>query len=149
MLLGHEGKAWVCHVERLCPCLLVWMVSCKLCKLCKCFLRWVRSDDVKLTLLECSSGMKGRHGFATLSDSALALPGIIQNRPEILSTGTMGTEYMYWGHDEGDPLLLLHRCLFSHIYVTVRVSNQGFSQIPNTFRDFVKSLFHSGIWLNP
>ena len=32
-----------------------------------------------------------------------------------------------------------------YIYVTVRVSNQGFSQIPKTFRDFVKSLFHSGI----
>ena len=31
------------------------------------------------------------------------------------------------------------------IYVTVRVSNQGFSQIPNTFRESVKFLFHSRI----
>ena len=31
------------------------------------------------------------------------------------------------------------------IYVTVRVSNQGFSQIPKTFRESVKFLFHSRI----
>ena len=33
-----------------------------------------------------------------------------------------------------------------YIYVTVRVSNQGFSQIPKTFRESVKFLFHSRIW---
>ena len=32
-----------------------------------------------------------------------------------------------------------------YIYVTVRVSNQGFSQIPKTFRESVKFLFHSRI----
>ena len=31
------------------------------------------------------------------------------------------------------------------VYVTVRVSNQGFSQIPKTFRESVKFLFHSRI----
>ena len=33
-----------------------------------------------------------------------------------------------------------------YIYVTVRVSNQGFSQIPKTFRESVKLLFDSRIW---
>ena len=32
------------------------------------------------------------------------------------------------------------------VYVTVRVSNQGFSQIPKTFRESVKFLFRSRIW---
>ena len=32
-----------------------------------------------------------------------------------------------------------------HYKFIVRVSNQGFSQIPKTFRDLVNSLFHSGI----
>ena len=35
---------------------------------------------------------------------------------------------------------------YIYIYVTVRVSNQGFSQIPKTFRESVKFLFHSRIW---
>ena len=39
----------------------------------------------------------------------------------------------------------IYVCMYVCVYVTVRVSNQGFSQIPKTFRDFVKSLFHSGI----
>ena len=39
----------------------------------------------------------------------------------------------------------IHLCIYRHIYVTVRVSNQGFSQIPKTFRESVKFLFHSRI----
>jgi len=35
------------------------------------------------------------------------------------------------------------------IYVTVRLWNQGFHEIPENFRDFVKSLIHSGISWNP
>ena len=36
-----------------------------------------------------------------------------------------------------------------YIYVTVRLSNQGFGQIPEAFSNLAKSLFHSEIWPNP
>ena len=39
--------------------------------------------------------------------------------------------------------------IYIYIYVTVRLSNQGFGQIPKAFSDLAKSLFHSGIWPNP
>ena len=43
-------------------------------------------------------------------------------------------------------VLYIYRVSKDSIYVTVRVSNQGFSQIPKTFRESVKFLFHSRIW---
>ena len=39
--------------------------------------------------------------------------------------------------------------MYMCIYVTVRLSNQGFGQIPKAFSDLAKSLFYSGIWPNP
>ena len=35
--------------------------------------------------------------------------------------------------------------IYTCMYVTVKVSNQGFSQIPKTFRESVKFPFHSRI----